>query len=41
VAQLPTTPRAKYRQLVLVGSSMGGYVPTIASQQLVVDGGFC
>ena len=40
VAQLLSTPLPEYRQLVLVGSSMGGYVSTIASQQLVVDGLF-
>lgn len=40
VAQLLSTALPEHRQLVLVGSSMGGYVSTIASQQLAVDGLF-
>ena len=40
VAQLLATALPEHRQLVLVGSSMGGYASTIASQQLVVDGLF-
>lgn len=40
VAQLLATPLPEHRQLVLVGSSMGGYVSTVASQQLVLDGLF-
>lgn len=37
VAQLLTTALPKHQQLVLVGSSMGGYVSTIASRQLATD----
>ena len=40
VAQLLATPLPVQRQLVLVGSSMGGYVSTVASQRLVVEGLF-
>ena len=40
VAQLLNTPLPAHRQLVLVGSSMGGYVSTLASQHLLVDGLF-
>lgn len=40
VAQLLGTPLPEHRQLVLVGSSMGGYVSTVASQQMVLDGLF-
>lgn len=40
VAQLLATPLPEHRQLVLVGSSMGGYVSTVASQQLVPAGLF-
>ena len=40
VSQLLQTPLPDYRQLVLVGSSMGGYVSTVASQQLAVKGLF-
>ena len=37
VAQLLTTALPKHQQLVLVGSSMGGYVSTMASRQLATD----
>ena len=40
VAQLVNTPQPKHLKLILVGSSMGGYVSTIASYQLEVDGLF-
>ena len=40
VAQLLATPLSQHRQLVLVGSSMGGYVSTLASQHLVLGGLF-
>ena len=40
VAQLLNTQLPDHRQLVLVGSSMGGYVSTVASQHLAVDGLF-
>jgi len=38
--QLLTTPLPAHKTLVLVGSSMGGYVSTVASQQMIVDGLF-
>ena len=37
VAQLLTMALPKHKQLVLVGSSMGGYVSTLASHQLATD----
>ena len=37
VAQLLATPLPAHGRLVLVGSSMGGYVSTVASQQLKPD----
>ena len=40
VDQLLATPLPEHRQLVLVGSSMGGYVSTVASQQLLTAGLF-
>ena len=40
VAQLLATPLPSHEQLVLVGSSMGGYVSTVASQQLDLGGLF-
>jgi alpha/beta superfamily hydrolase len=40
VAQLLATPLPNHRRLVLVGSSMGGYVSTVASERLIVDGLF-
>ena len=40
VAQLVNTPRPEHLKLILVGSSMGGYVSTVASHQLEVDGLF-
>ena len=40
VAQLQNTQLPAHRQLVLVGSSMGGYVSTLASQHLAVYGLF-
>jgi len=40
VAQLLATPLPAHEKLILVGSSMGGYVSTVASQQLVADGLF-
>lgn len=40
IAQLLATPLPAHRKLILVGSSMGGYVSTLSSQQLVVDGLF-
>ena len=40
VEQLVSTSLPKHSKLVLVGSSMGGYVSTIASAQLQVDGLF-
>lgn len=40
VQQLLNTPLPPHDKLVLVGSSMGGYVSTIASQQLQPDGLF-
>lgn len=40
VAQLLATPLPPHSQLVLVGSSMGGYVSTIASAVLKPDGLF-
>lgn len=40
VQQLLNTPLPPHDKLVLVGSSMGGYVSTIASQQLKPDGLF-
>lgn len=36
VAQLLAAPLPAHRRLVLVGSSMGGYVSTVASQHLAV-----
>jgi predicted esterase YcpF (UPF0227 family) len=38
VAQLLATALPQHDQLVLVGSSMGGYVSTVASQQLKPGG---
>jgi alpha/beta superfamily hydrolase len=40
VGQLQSTPLPARHQLVLVGSSMGGYVSTVASSCLAVDGLF-
>ena len=40
VAQLRATPLPPHSQLVLVGSSMGGYVSTVASAALKPDGLF-
>ena len=40
VAQLLATPLPAHGRLVLVGSSMGGYVSTVASQHLKPDGLF-
>jgi pimeloyl-ACP methyl ester carboxylesterase len=40
VAQLLTTTLPAHHQLVLVGSSMGGYVSTVGSTSLVVGGLF-
>lgn len=40
VAQLLATPLPPHTQLVLVGSSMGGYVSTVASAVLKPDGLF-
>lgn len=40
IAQLLATPLPEHQKLILVGSSMGGYVSTLSSQQLVVDGLF-
>ena len=40
VKQLLSTPLPDHSQLILVGSSMGGYVSTIASQQLRPQGLF-
>lgn len=40
VAQLLATALPPHRQLVLVGSSMGGYVSTVASQQMAITGLF-
>lgn len=40
VEQLVSTSLPKHSNLILVGSSMGGYVSTIASSQLQVDGLF-
>lgn len=40
VEQLVATRLPAHRQLVLVGSSMGGYVSTVASERLLVDGLF-
>ncbi len=40
VAQLLATPLPAHGRLVLVGSSMGGYVSTVASSQLKPDGLF-
>lgn len=40
VGQLLSLQPPEHRQLVLVGSSMGGYVSTVASSHLAVDGLF-
>jgi len=40
VGQFLSTPLPSHRQLVLVGSSMGGYVSTVASMRLSVNGLF-
>lgn len=40
VGQLLSIKPPEHRQLVLVGSSMGGYVSTVASNRLPVDGLF-
>lgn len=40
VGQLLSITLPEHRQLVLVGSSMGGYVSTVASIRLLVDGLF-
>jgi len=40
VGQLLATPLPEHRQLVLVGSSMGGYVSTVASKDLLAAGLF-
>ena len=40
VAQLLSTPLPAHRRLVLAGSSMGGYVSTVASADLQPDGLF-
>ena len=40
VAQLLATPLPAHDRLVLVGSSMGGYVSTVASENLKPDGLF-